>query len=90
MGTNAVRDKKIKGSVLEYWVNYARIWVEKYAPEKDRLYSSERFARTSIRFESGGKRLFEFTIQCIRRRKKTQKNCRRIILIFQKKKGISS
>ncbi len=36
MGTNAVRDKKIKGSELEYWVNYARIWVEKYAPEKDR------------------------------------------------------
>jgi len=28
---------KIKGSKLEFWVNYAKVWVEKYAPEKDKF-----------------------------------------------------
>lgn len=32
---------QIKGSELETWVNYAKVWVEKYAPEKDKFLVQE-------------------------------------------------
>lgn len=39
--------KEIKGSDLEKWVKYARVWVEKYAPEKDKFLVQENLPDVS-------------------------------------------